>query len=367
MMEFASLPAKGANLDWVPIEARNYLAHTVQGRSIRAIARDQSCHPSTILRQVRRYEARRDCPLVDAALKALSPEDSEAPRLAKEITMTTKTLPRPAKKDMKDAATQRHIDREALMVLRRLCERGAVLAVARDMDAAGVVREDGEGGSIRTAVVGREIAQALALKEWINSAEPEARVARYFITSAGREALRHLTAEEENRAQGFKQDGRERHEGDEAWDLRHDLGGGSRYMVTESPLIGLARRRDKDGQKFLSREQVDAGERIRQDFELSQIRLDDPSDWRAATDNGYVSLPKASQEARDRLTAALEELGPGLCDIVLRCCCFLEGLEVTEKTMGWSARSGKIVLRIALTRLIKHYHDTQGKFAPMIG
>lgn len=55
---------------WVPIAAAHYLAHTEHGISIRALAKDHNCHPSTILRQVRRYEGRRDDPLVDDALRA---------------------------------------------------------------------------------------------------------------------------------------------------------------------------------------------------------------------------------------------------------------------------------------------------------
>ncbi|TNF64386.1 MAG: helix-turn-helix domain-containing protein, partial [Rhodobacteraceae bacterium] len=65
--------------------------------------------------------------------------------------------------------------------------------------------------------------------------------------------------------------------------------------------------------------------------------------------------PEASP-AEARLVAALAALGPGLADVALRCCCLLEGLEVAERRMGWSARSGKIVLRIALTQLMRHYH-----------
>ena len=60
-----------------------------------------------------------------------------------------------------------------------------------------------------------------------------------------------------------------------------------------------------------------------------------------------------------RARSALADLGPGLSDVALRCCCRLEGLEVVEQTIGWSARSGKIVLRIALQRLARHDDDTK--------
>ena len=67
-----------------------------------------------------------------------------------------------------------------------------------------------------------------------------------------------------------------------------------------------------------------------------------------------------------RVLSALHDLGPGLGDVALRCCCYLEGLEAAERKMGWAARSGKIVLRIALQRLKRHY-DEQGQYAPKIG
>ena len=58
--------------EWVPETALTYLAHVEAGRSIRSLAREAGCHASTILRMVRRYETRRDDPLVDLALKRLA-------------------------------------------------------------------------------------------------------------------------------------------------------------------------------------------------------------------------------------------------------------------------------------------------------
>ena len=129
-------------------------------------------------------------------------------------------------------------------------------------------------------------------------------------------------------------------------------------------MIALSRRRDKDGKPFLDETLVAAGERLREDFELAQIGPQIAQNWdRFLTGGGRgrfeASTPSAhgSSGARDRVAHALADLGPGLSDVALRCCCYLEGLELAEKRRGWAARSGKSVLRIALQRLKRHYED----------
>lgn len=105
--------------------------------------------------------------------------------------------------DQDTTLTQALIDQEAKHVLRRLCEPGAVMAVARDIETAVIVRETPQGEQLRTAVVDREIAQAMALKDWIKCSEPDGRIVRYFVTNLGRASLRRLTAQDENAASGF--------------------------------------------------------------------------------------------------------------------------------------------------------------------
>jgi|TARA_B110000908_G_C10014042_1_gene339924 hypothetical protein len=55
---------------------QNYIDHTEMGIPIRALARKQGCHASTILRQIRRVETLRDDPLVDGVLKTLGGKSS---------------------------------------------------------------------------------------------------------------------------------------------------------------------------------------------------------------------------------------------------------------------------------------------------
>ena len=69
----------------------------------------------------------------------------------------------------KITADETTFEQDSLRILRRLCEKGAVLAVAADMDKAVVVRDGANGSSSRTAVVDRHIAQAMVLKDWISA------------------------------------------------------------------------------------------------------------------------------------------------------------------------------------------------------
>jgi len=269
------------------------------------------------------------------------------------------------------------LNREGRRILRRLCETGAVLAIAPEMEKAVVVRDLPSGQTARTAVVDRKVAQAMALKDWITCVKP-GRIARYGITTAGRSALKRLLTDAENASGGFAESQAQFGDQHRVWGEKTVADNGSRravrYNVAESPLAALARRKDKTGTPFLTDDLVAAGERLREDFELAQMGPRVSQNWERfltggarggfANDSGVGDGPTG---ARDRVSEALRDLGPGLGDVVLRCCCYLEGMETAERRMGWSARSGKIVLRIALQRLKRHYDDRYGPHGPLIG
>lgn len=335
---------------WVPGHVQTYLAHVVEGRSIRALARTAGCHASTVLRQVRRCEQRRDDPLIDLALRRLGRE-----RPAPEPAGPAKGNNAMGPTDMDTLPEDDAIEGEARRVLRRLAEPGACLAVAAGMDTAVVVREGRDGNTIRTGTVATAVAEILALRDWI-AVQAQGRVARYRITPVGRSALKDLLARDES-AQA-----RARAE-DETSERR------TRYGAAESPLLMLARRRDKDGTRFLEGELVRAGERLREEYELASMGAAPAGGWESLALIPAAGDPDARgpDGARARLARAMNDLGPGLGDVVLRVCCQLEGLETVERRMGWAARSGKIVLRIGLQRLARHFAETAGPGGGLIG
>ena len=347
--------------DWIPDAVRLYLDHTSSGLSLRALARRDGLHASTILRQVRRYETRRDDPLLDEALDRLAQSPME------DAMSATLRHPSPT---LDEAA----ILHEGRRILRRLAEPGAVLAIAPDLERAVVLREFPDGRTARTGVVERKFAHAFALKEWI-SLRKAGRVTTYELSSIGRLALKRLIDEAPAGLAEAPTPFADEHREWEEKELPTPEGPRRmRYNLAENPVAVLGRRKDKDGMAFLSPDLITAAERLREDFELAQMGPRVAQNWdRFLTagdrggfrgDAGTVEGPRA---ARDRVAAALRDLGPGLGDVALRVCCFLDGIEAAEQRMGWAARSGKIVLRIALQRLARHYDETYGKSGPRIG
>ena len=59
--------------------------------------------------------------------------------------------------------------------------------------------------------------------------------------------------------------------------------------------------------------------------------------------------------ARARFDAAIKQAGRGLEDILWRVVCAGENLPEAEKALQWPARSGKLVLKIALERVADYY------------
>jgi transposase-like protein len=359
---------------WIPPDVRHYLVHTEDGQSIRALARSVGCHASTILRQVRRNETRRDDPLLDEAFLRLA---QVARQKRYNMSEDDEDMTAQFRLSRTDLPNEDKINSEARRILRRLAEPEACMAIAPGMEKAVVVRESPDGRTIRTGVLDREIAEAFVVKDWI-SGKAKGKVAKYHLSAPGRLALKRLLAEDAAQRQGFAEAPASFGDQHRVWGERDERQGDAkpgkriRYNVLESPLAAVARRKGKDNKPFLSDDLVAAGERLREDFELGQMGPRVAQNWDrflTAGDRGGFnpgSSGRGPEGARDRVATALRDLGPGLGDVVLRCCCFLEGMEQAEKRMGWSARSGKIVLKIALQRLRRHY-DGLGKDSDLIG
>ena len=125
--------------------------------------------------------------------------------------------------------------------------------------------------------------------------------------------------------------------------------------VAESPIAWLAAR------GHLTEAQLRAGERLRADYVRAGLSARVTMRWDAAPPGKSRGGTRASDaslariDAHRRFHSALDAAGPGLSDICWRVICAGEGIGDAEKGMGWPARSGKLVLGLALDRLVRFY------------
>ncbi|WP_126172312.1 DUF6456 domain-containing protein [Altericroceibacterium xinjiangense] len=123
--------------------------------------------------------------------------------------------------------------------------------------------------------------------------------------------------------------------------------------LAESPLAWLFARGHLEERLF------DAGERLRTDYERAQLPPSVTMNWspvqiRSTADRG-LNATERQIAARTRFDGAMGAAGKGLQDILWRVVCAGEGLPDAEKILEWPARSGKLVLKLALERVADFY------------
>ncbi len=135
-----------------------------------------------------------------------------------------------------------------------------------------------------------------------------------------------------------------------------------RMNDAESPLMWLYRRKGPDGHPLLDERCFLAGERFRRDVTQAAMLPNVTTNWsrlEAATGRATPRDPALASDvvvaARQRVRAAYHVLGSDMGNFVLDVCGFLAPLQDAENRRSWPARSGKLVLKLALTQLAAHY------------
>ncbi len=129
-------------------------------------------------------------------------------------------------------------------------------------------------------------------------------------------------------------------------------------------LAWLHSRRDKDGQPLISAEQLAAGERLAGDLWRARMTPRVTSVWtgvpgdaggRRSAPGAGVDIADAVIAAKARVERALKSVGPEFAGPLIDICGHMLGLDDIERLNGLPMRSGKMLLRTALTRLARHY------------
>lgn len=121
--------------------------------------------------------------------------------------------------------------------------------------------------------------------------------------------------------------------------------------LRESPLGWLRARGLVDARAF------EAGERLRADWERAGLAPSVTMRWTPRVGGGGTGDDPVTAQlsAKQRFDDAIAAVGRGLSDILWRVVCAGEALPGAEKELGWPARSGRLVLTLALDRLADHY------------
>jgi hypothetical protein len=240
-------------------------------------------------------------------------------------------------------------ERDAVRLLRQLSVHGSRMIAAGD----GRYRFAGQGRRPRAAEPDPRTVAALRARGLIAADRDGALVP----TATGRTLVRRSLAG----AEGYVAQHQER-----GTVVIDDPDLGSISVVVnhdESPLSWLRRRKGRDGRPLIDTAEFAAGERLRSDYARARILPRVTANWTATVADkrrdgsagGMAELTEAALAARRRVEKALDSVGPELSGLLVDFCCFLKGLEEVERERRWPARSAKVVLRLGLSSLARHY------------
>ncbi len=140
---------------------------------------------------------------------------------------------------------------------------------------------------------------------------------------------------------------------------------GTVLNFNESPLARLAVG-SANAKPFLQHHHVLAGERLRALVERAQMMERttmsyDPNRLpsKGKTGKRGMDLNDAAIDARTELHAILSALPPDCASAVMDVCGFLKGLQLVERERQWPRRSAKLVLRVGLEQLARHFGFSQ--------
>lgn len=237
-------------------------------------------------------------------------------------------------------------EREIGRILRRLGSGGARLRPA----PGSVYRIETGGEPAKQMRVDAETVAELRRRDLVEGADDA-----LVLSPTGRAFLRRALAGGDFRAQ---------HGELEPATIVDDDGASRQITVDrgESPLAWLRSRRGRDGRPMVDAVEFAAGERLRSDYTRGNMMPRVTANWSAAVAGGrrdgaggMADLTDAALAARRRVERAVAAVGPDLGGLLVDFCCFLKGLEDIEREHLWPPRSAKVVLRMALSALARHY------------
>ncbi|MGL1922066.1 MAG: DUF6456 domain-containing protein [Hyphomicrobiales bacterium] len=130
-----------------------------------------------------------------------------------------------------------------------------------------------------------------------------------------------------------------------------------------SPIYKLYNRQRNIRHKYLNETHLQAGQQLFDKFVNANLQPNITMNWEklaSAPQPHYTGvkdtgLGESLYLARKQLYEALEYVGEDFAAILVEVCLFGNGLEATEKALAWPARSGKLLLTMALDRLAQYY------------